>query len=152
MHRPAALVALALIAAAACGGRDERPLDAACTSSAGAIERALARAPEPVTLGRGTRLSDCVSRARSNADLQSAGATLTGAAEHLAVRAKRGDARAGVALGYLVGAARRGAARTPGLHAQLARRLESAAAFVGQGGPAVAAALERGLRAGRATG
>jgi hypothetical protein len=152
MHRPPALVALALLLATACGGRDDPPLDAVCTSSPGAIERALARAPAAVTLGGGTRLSDCVSRARSDAELQNAGAVLTAAAEHLAVRAQDGDAGAGLALGYLVGAARRGAARTPGLHAQLARRMESAAAFVDEGGPAVAAALERGLRAGRATG
>ena len=152
MHRPAALVALALIAVTACGGREEPPLEAACTTSPGAIERALARAPAPVTLAGGTRLSDCVAHARTGADLQNAGAVLTGAAEHLAVRARRGDARAGLALGNLVGATRRGAARTPGLQAQLARRMESAAAFVDEGGTAVAAALERGLRAGRATG
>jgi hypothetical protein len=152
MYRPAALVALALLALAACGGRDDPPLDAACTASTVAIERALARAPEPVTLHGGTRLSDCVSRARSDAELQNAGIVLTSAAEHLAERARGGDPRAGVALGYLVGAARRGAARTPGLQAQLARRMESAAAFVDEGGAAVAAALGRGLRAGRATG
>jgi hypothetical protein len=152
MHRPAALVALALVALAACGGGQDAPLDPACTSSPGTIERALERAPEPVRLAGGARLSDCVSNARSGADLQNAGAVLTGAAEHLAVRARRGDARAGVALGYLVGATRRGAARTPGLQAQLARRMESAAAFVDEGGTAVTAALERGLRAGRTTG
>src|SRR4051812_24004657 len=149
--RPAALVAFALLAAAGCGA-DDPPLDAACTSSPEAIERALARAPGPVTVGGGTRLSDCVSRARSDAELQNAGVVLTGAADHLAVRARGGDARAGLALGYLVGAARRGAARTPGLQAQLARRMASAAAFVDEGGPEVATALERGLRAGRATG
>jgi hypothetical protein len=152
MHRPVALVALALLAATACGGREDPPLGAACTSSPGAIERALVRAPAPVTLDGATRLSDCVSSARTDAELQNAGAVLTGAAEHLAVRARRGDAAAGLALGYLVGAARRGASRTPGLHDQLARRMESAAAFVDEGGPAVAAAVDRGLRAGRASG
>jgi hypothetical protein len=152
MPRPVALVVLALAAVTACGGREDPPLDAACTASPEAIERALARAPGPVTVGDGTRLSDCVSRARSDADLPNDGVVLTSAAEHLAERARGGDARAGLALGYLVGAARRGAARTPGLQAQLARRMESAAAFVDEGGPAVAAALQRGLRAGRATG
>jgi hypothetical protein len=150
LRRPAALVALALLAAAGCGGEDP-PLDVACTASSGAIERALQRAPAPVTVG-GTRLSDCVSSARTDAELQNTGGVLTGAAEHLALRARRGDARAGVALGYLVGAARRGAARTPGIQAQLARRMESAAAFVGEGGPEVSAALARGMRAGRSTG
>jgi hypothetical protein len=149
--RPAALVAFAVLAAGGCGAEDP-PLAAACTESPEAIEHALDRAPGAVTVGGGTRLSDCVSRARSGAELQNAGLVLTGAADHLAVRARRGDERAAVALGYLVGAARRGAARTPGLQAQLARRMEAAAAFVDEGGPAVAAAIQRGMRAGRATG
>jgi len=153
MPRPtAALAALALLAAAGCGAARHAPLDAACTSSPAAIERALQRAPAPVTVRPGMRLSDCVAAARSDAELQNAGIVLSGAAEHLAARAKGGDARAGLALGYLVGAARRGAARTTGIQSQLARRMESAAAFVDQGGPAVGAALDRGLRAGRATG
>src|SRR3954469_7947257 len=153
MPRPtAALAALALLAAAGCGTAERPPLDPACTSSPQAIERALDRAPAPVTVRPGMRLSDCVAAARSDAELQNAGIVLSGAAEHLAARAKGGDARAGLALGYLVGAARRGAARTTGIQSQLARRMESAAAFVDQGGPAVGAALDRGLRAGRATG
>jgi hypothetical protein len=153
MPRPtAALAALALLAAPGCGAADRPPLDPACTSSPQAIERALDRAPAPVMVRPGMRLSDCVAAARSDAELQNAGIVLTGVAEHLAARAKDGDARAGLALGYLVGAARRGAARTTGIQSQLARRMESAAAFVDDGGPAVAAALERGLRAGRATG
>ena len=150
-RRPVALVVLALLAAAGCG-KDDRPLDAACTSSPATIERALQRAPAPVTVGDGTRLSDCVSRARSNAQLQNAGLVLTTAAEHLAVRARAGDAQSGVELGYLVGATRRGAARTTGIHAQLARRMQTAAAFVEEAGAEVAAALQRGLRAGQATG
>ena len=150
-RRTAALVAFTLLAAAGCGAEKPAP-DTACTASPEAIERALQRAPGPVTLGTGTRLSDCVSRARTDAELQNAGVVLSGAADHLAIRAKRGDARAGLALGYLVGAARRGAARTTGIQAQLARRMERAAAFVDEGGPAVAAALQQGLRAGQATG
>ena len=152
VRRLVALLALAPLGmVAACGGGDP-PLDAACTTSAQAIERALQRAPAPVTLGSGTRLSDCVSRARSNAELQNAGVVLTRAADHLSSRAQRGDAHAAVDLGYLVGAARRGAARTSGIHAELQRRVESAAAFLNEGGPAVSAALRRALRAGEATG
>ena len=41
--------------------------------------------------------------------------------------AARADPRAAQRLGYLVGAARRGAAKTPGLAAQLARRIEQTA-------------------------
>jgi hypothetical protein len=147
----AALVLLTLVAG--CGGGDERPVaDAACTASPDAIERALDRAPAAVTLGRGARLSDCVALARNDAQLQNTGAVLTRTADRLAERAQSGDARAALALGYLVGAARRGAARTPGIQAQLQRRVESAASFVDEGGPAVSAALRRGVRAGEATG
>ena len=45
------------------------------------------------------------------------------------------------------------AARTNGIHAELAHRVESAARVLADGGSAnLAGALERGLRAGRATG
>ena len=131
VRRLALLLALAPLglAAGACGSGDPPPLDAACTASPQAIERALARAPAPVTLGSGTRLSECISRARSDADLQNEGVVLTRAADHLAVRAQGGDARA-----------------------ELAHRVASAARLLADGGPAVAVALQRGLRAGEATG
>jgi len=154
-RRPAALLAVAAAAAAlaGCGGSDAPPVDEACLSSPDRVEQALARAPAAVTLPSGTRLSDCVSRARTDADLQTTGLVLTRAADHLAGRAQAGDARAALALGYLVGAARRGAARTNGIHAELAHRVESAArVLAGAGAPAVEGALERGLRAGQATG
>jgi hypothetical protein len=154
-RRPAALlaVAAALGAAAGCGSTDPKPVDPACLASPGAIERALARAPAPVTLASGIRLSDCVSGADTDADLQNAGLVLTRAADHLASRAQRGDPQAALGLGYLVGATRRGAARTNGTRAELAHRVEASARVLADGGgPAAAAALQRGLRAGEATG
>ena len=70
-RRIAALLALAALGATAgCGSGDPPPLDAQCTASPGVIEQALARAPQPVTLSTGTRLSECVSHARSDAELQ----------------------------------------------------------------------------------
>jgi hypothetical protein len=146
-----AVVALG-VTASGCGAGDPPPLDAACTSSPATIEQALARAPAPVTLASGARLSECVARARSDADLQNAGAVLTRAADDLAGRAQRGDPQAAVGLGYLVGAARRGAARTAGIHAELARRVESSARVLADRGPGVASALQRGLRAGESSG
>jgi hypothetical protein len=153
-RRLAALSALALaLAAAGCGEADPGPVDAACTASPGAIERALAHAPAPVALPSGTRLSECVAGARTDADLENAGLVLTRAADHLADRARRGDAAAALDLGYLVGAARRGAARTNGIHAELAHRVESSARVLADSGRAnLAAALQRGLRAGQTTG
>jgi hypothetical protein len=145
---------LALLAAAslaACGASSD-PLDEACVTSPGTIERALARAPDPVTLPSGTRLSQCVSNARSDADLQTAGAVLTRAADDLSARARTGDADAALRLGYLVGAARRGAKRTAGIHAELQRHIERAAAALEDAGAHIAGALAHGLRAGEATG
>jgi hypothetical protein len=147
---PLALMLAAL--AAACGGQDAPPPDPACTASPGAIVQALARAPRPVTLGDGARLSECVSRSRNDAELQETGRVLTRVADELALRAQRGDLAAATALGYLVGAARRGAARTAGVHAELQRRMERSAAFLAEGGPRSSAALRRGLRAGTAKG
>jgi hypothetical protein len=149
MVRVLALSAVALVAA--CGG-GEPALDQACLESAGAIERALSRAPAPVRLPSGARLSECVANARSDSELQDAGAVLTRAADHLSAAAKRGDATAALRLGYLVGAARRGAARTAGIHAELQRRIERTAAFLDAAGPHVVAALARGRRAGEASG
>jgi hypothetical protein len=146
--------ALALFAAAslaACGAASA-PLDGACVDSAGAIERALRRAPRPVTLPSGTRLSQCVSNARSDADLQTAGAVLTRAADHLSAEARAGDADAALRLGYLVGAARRGARHTAGIHAELQRHIERAAAVLDGAGARIAGALVHGQRAGEATG
>jgi hypothetical protein len=145
---------LALLAAAslaACGASAD-PLDEACMSGPGAIERALTRAPDPVTLPSGTRLSQCVSNARSDADLQTAGAVLTRAADHLSARARAGDADAALRLGYLVGAARRGAKRTAGIHAELERHIERSAAVLDGASARIAGALADGQRAGEATG
>jgi hypothetical protein len=145
---------LALLAAAslaACGASAD-PLDEACMSGAGAIEHALTRAPDPVTLPSGTRLSQCVSDARNDADLQTAGAVLTRAADHLSAQARAGDADAALRLGYLVGAAQRGAKHTAGIHAELQRHIERSAAGLDGAGARIAAALADGQRAGEATG
>ena len=154
LYDPTMVRVLALLAAAslaACGAEAD-PLDEACVSGPGAIEHALTRAPRPVTLPSGTRLSQCVSNARSDADLQTAGAVLTRAADHLAARARTGDADAALRLGYLVGAARRGAKRTAGIHAELQRHIERAAAVLDGTGARIAAALADGQRAGESTG
>lgn len=147
--RLAVVVSLAL---AACG-EEERRVSAACTSAPAAVERALAAAPGAVVLPDGTRLSECVADADTDAELQSAGRTLTATADGLAERAQRGDAEAALRLGYLAGAVRRGAARTAGVASELQRRVEQAGAYVAaDGGPAAGRALRRGLAAGEAGG
>ena len=92
LYDPPMVRALALLAAAslaACGATSDAARRRVHRVGRRAIERALARAPRPVTLPSGTRLSQCVSDARSDADLQNAGAVLTRAADDLAARRAR---------------------------------------------------------------
>lgn len=146
MRAPLApMTAAVALAAAGCGASDDPALSPACQEGRSAVLAALRAAPEPVRLGDGTPLSECVAAAAgaSDAQLQSLGLVLHGAAEDLAAR---GDA---LALGYLVGAARRGSEATAGVALELVRRLESTARQV----PAAARErLRAGLRAGEAGG
>jgi hypothetical protein len=142
-----ALATVAALAIGACG-QDKPPLSADCTQGAAPLSAALAAAPGQVRLADGTRLSDCVSRAASDAEIQEVAAGATVLADLLAAKAARDEASA-VRLGYLVGAARRGGRHTAGIHAELVRRLESAAAAI----PASRrAAYESGLAAGARDG
>jgi len=151
MPRRAPLVALALAASTVACGISHEPLSPLCTSGSQRVEQALAAAPRRVRLADGTTVSECVRRARSDAELQEIGLVLTRAGDHLAQRAGH-DAGAAAALGYLVGAVRRGAATTGGVHAELVRRLEQSAAFLERAGRRLRAALRRGLAAGRQAG
>ena len=124
-RRRAHVAAIGLLALTACGSSDPEPLPQACLAEPAAIVRALEQAPAPVTLADATRLSRCVSLAREG-ELESLGVSLTQVADDLRSRAGEDPAEA-LRLGYLVGAVRRGAALTPGLAAQLARRVEQSA-------------------------
>jgi hypothetical protein len=143
----APLLAAAALANAGCGS-DHPPLSLLCTSSERPITRALQRAPGPVALSDGTRLSDCVSRASDPGDLQNFGVVVVRIADRLAGRARRQSGVA-VQLGYLIGAAERGAAHSNGTNAELVHRLEITSRRVPQ---AAQDDLERGRRAGRRTG
>jgi hypothetical protein len=141
-------LAVALVAAGC--GDDDRPLPAACASGPGPTVRALASAPGPVRLAGGTKLSSCVERARSDADIQTVGSVLTRTADSLAGAMGRSD-QAALQLGYLIGAVRKGARHTSGIHEELVRRVEQA---IGVGGAPARrrAAFDRGLAAGERTG
>lgn len=126
--RTAHLAAIGALAVAGCGSSEPDPLPEACLDEA-AVVRALDRAPDAVRLAGGTSLSRCVSlAARREGDLQALGASLMRVADDLHASAPA-NLRAAERLGYLIGAARRGAARSPGLASQLARRLEQTASF-----------------------
>lgn len=127
-------------------GSERKPLPPACTDGPKYVLRALRAAPDPVRLTDGTLLSECVARALNDSELQQLGFALTPAADALAATATEAAA---FQLGYLVGAARRGAGHTNGVHLELVRRLEGTVSFED---PALLDAARRGARAGQASG
>lgn len=155
MGRLAALTAVLTAVAvtlAGCGGDAPSPLADGCTGDPGVIERALRAAPEPVLLEDGTSLAQCIADGTDDAELQAVGLAYSAVAERLAVRA-RSDVAAATQLGYLVGATRRGAARTEGVMSELVRRVELRAGRTMEDiAPASAKAIEAGIAAGQATG
>lgn len=128
---------LALVVVLAIGGctKHEPRMPAACAAGEAAVERALARAPRSGALADGTLLSECVRRARSDAELQSLGIVLSRVADRLALAARAG-----------------GAARSNGLTLELSRRIDGSARGLASGGPRLRRSLAQGLDAGRARG
>ena len=113
---------------------------------------ALRQAPAAVALQDGTRLSRCVSTARTDGDLQSLGISLRPRGRR-AARAGGDRRAAALQLGYLAGAVRAGARRaTSGIAEQLARRMGSSRRSAPGASAAAAAALARGARAGESSG
>ena len=146
--RAAWTVVLALLAVGptACGAQEEVTVPVTCRAGPEAVQRALDDAPGPVSVD-GTPLSECLATARDQADLQTVGAAFVEVAAELSPQARSDpDGAATLQLGYLTGAARRGA--VPGLHDELLRRLEQELVGVDTSSEA----FERGERAGRTTG
>jgi hypothetical protein len=138
---------LAALALAGCGGHGPEKLPAACASGPAAVLKALAAAPGAVRVG-GVSLSHCFNRTASASDVQTVGGTLLAVAEQLSNRAEaHPEGAAALRLGYLIGAAQRGASRN-GVAAELVRRLEQEEGSL----PSRSAAFRSGMRAGLATG
>jgi hypothetical protein len=143
------MAALALAAAlAGCGNHPDiqltnLPLE--CIGAPNRVLKALERAPNPVRL-QGKPISQCFLKNQSGTDVQLLGTTLVAAAQQLGDRAGGDDASA-LQLGYLVGAARRGARRN-GVTDELVRRLEAETGGLGGNRQA----YQRGVQAGLATG
>lgn len=157
MCRRAAIAVLVggLLVVTGCGGPDDHT-PVACLEGAGAYLRALERAPGAVRLGSETPISECLAENQSGGDLATVGSAMVTAATRLdaAARAHPGGA-ANLRLGYLLGAAERGASRTEGIHADLLRRLNATARYTPAGRrlpPAFHRAYGDGLDAGRADG
>lgn len=156
--RTRSLLSLALgavLLAAGCGQpSDTTP--AACLEGAEAYLKALDRAPGEVELRDGTPISACLAENQKAGDLATVGAALVAVATRLntQARAEPGGA-AGLQLGYLLGAAERGASQTDGIHAELVRRLVAAARYSPDNRPPSAAfrrAYREGFDAGEAHG
>jgi hypothetical protein len=138
---------LAALALAGCGGHGPEKLPAACASGPAAVLKALAAAPGAVRVG-GVSLSHCFNRTASASDVQTVGGTLLAVAEQLSNRAEaHPEGAAALRLGYVIGAAQRGASRN-GVAAELVRRLEQEEGSL----PRRSAAFRSGMRAGLATG
>ncbi len=150
----AIIVSLTFLAAG-CGGEDHStPI--ACLEGAPAYVEALGKAPGQVRLGGETPISDCLAENQQGGDLATVGEAMIEAATELSAEARGepgGDA--GIRLGYLIGAAQRGADRTEGIHADLLRRLVVSARYAPGNQPLPPAFLRRyreGFDAGRARG
>ena len=124
---------IAMLALAGCGATHTDPPDPRCTEPA-QIERAAGG-------GSGPQISQCVKRAMNDTDLQEVGFAVSRAADHLGDRA---DAHA---LGFLIGAVRRGTGKS-GVQAELVNRVEAVARRV----PGSTAAMQQGVADGEANG
>jgi hypothetical protein len=114
---------------AACGEvKDDTP--AACLENASHYLAALENAPGKVELRGGVPLSGCLVENQDAGDLAGVGVAMLGAATKLNAEAfAEPGGEANLELGYLLGAAQRGAEDTEGIHAELIRRLTAAARY-----------------------
>jgi len=118
-----------LAALAGCGGQDDST-PVACLEGASAYEKALREAPGEVLLGDETPISDCLASNQQAGDLARVGEAMVETATTLNAEARKADGgQPAVELGYLLGAAQRGAEDSEGIHADLVRRLTVAARF-----------------------
>lgn len=131
MRLPIATVFAFLIVALAAGcGKQDDSTPVACLEGTSAYVGALAAAPGEVTLDGETLISDCLAENQQGGDLAAVGTAMVEAATKLNAEARAapgGDAN--LQLGYLIGAAQRGADSTEGIHADLLRRLTVAARY-----------------------
>lgn len=127
---PSLLATLALAAGlAACGATDDTT-PVACLEGAPHYMRALEAAPGRVELRGGVPISECLAENQKAGDLATVGVAMVAAATRLNAEAlAEPGGQANVELGYLLGAAQRGADQTEGIHTDLIRRLTVAARY-----------------------
>lgn len=125
----ASVLALVALAAAGCG-KQEDSTPVACLQGKEIYLAGLAAAPGAVKLAGDTPISECLAENQPGGELATVGEAMIETATEL-----NGEARAvpsspaALRLGYLIGAAQRGADKTEGIHADLLRRLTVAARY-----------------------
>lgn len=152
---PFLLAVLSALAAVGCGNSGAAT-PAACLNGPGAYLTAVEDAPKAVRLDGGASISECLGANQEGGALASVGASMLSASTKLnaAARAEPGGA-ANLRLGYLLGAAERGAEESAGIHAELIRRLRAAALYSPAGHPLAPAfrhAYRQGFEAGHTRG
>jgi hypothetical protein len=150
-----ALVACLVAVVAGCGSKDDST-PVACLEGAAAYEKALADAPGEVLLGGETPISECFVRNQSSGDLTRVGEAMIETATELnaGARVEPGGV-VNFQLGYLLGAAERGAEESEGIHTDLVRRLAVAARYAPSKEPLskeFLATYRQGFDAGRSEG
>jgi hypothetical protein len=144
-----------ILALAGCGEpNDTTPV--ACLEGTSAYLEALGDAPGAVRVRGETPIGECLVENQKAGDLATVGTAMVAAATKLnaAARAEPGG-EANLRLGYLLGAAQRGAESTGGIHAELIRRLSAAARYSPESqplSPAFLHAYREGFDAGHAGG
>jgi hypothetical protein len=160
MRLPTAIVlglaCLAALAAAGCGSQGDDSTPVACLEGEAAYLNALRAAPGEVTLAGETPISGCLAENQQAGDLASVGEALVKTATKLNAEARaEPGGEANLRLGYLLGAAQRGADKSEGIHTDLIRRLTVAARFAPDPEPlskAFLATYAKGFEAGHTSG
>jgi hypothetical protein len=129
VRRASSIAIAGLIAISGCGGtEDETPI--ACLEGAPAYLTALEDAPGEVRLDGEAPISGCLAPSQSGGDLSEVGTAMLAAATKLNAKARaQPGGSSNLQLGYLLGAAQRGAEGSEGIHAELIRRLSAAARY-----------------------
>jgi hypothetical protein len=153
--RIAAVLALSALVLVGCGeGDGGTPV--ACLEGEAAYLTALEGAPGEVLVGGEEPISGCLVENQTPGDIGTVGVAMIGAATGLNAEARKDPGgEANLRLGYLLGAAQRGAESTEGIHADLIRRLAVAARYSPGRQllpPEFLRTYRRGFDAGRAEG
>ncbi len=157
MRRALAIVAAVALGLGAAGcGEPSDSTPVACLEGTDAYVKALGDAPGVVKLGGETPISECLAENQQAGDLATTGTALVAAATRLNAEARaEPGGEANLRLGYLLGAAERGAEDTNGIHTDLLRRLAAAARYSPDNRPLPAVFLSiyrEGFGAGHAHG